>query len=167
MTNQEKFIEVMNKYFDAGLTKENLRVKSFISGRCTPCGVFRVGACESFKCSKCTDWWGKEWKPKKGANVELPIPCTKTEEKTVKDWFQKINEELDEFKASIIFGTWHVECSVHKSWRRKENAASIAEEAADTITAITSMLEAMGIDENMRQEAQRRVNEKNKERRRF
>ena len=25
MTNLEKFIEVMNKYFDAGLTKENLQ----------------------------------------------------------------------------------------------------------------------------------------------
>jgi len=24
MTNSEKFIEVMNKYFDAGLTKKNL-----------------------------------------------------------------------------------------------------------------------------------------------
>jgi len=28
--------------------------------------------------------------------IVLPIPCTKVEEKTVKDWFQKINEELDE-----------------------------------------------------------------------
>ena len=40
----------------------------------------------------------------------------------------------------------------------------LAEEAADTITAITSMLEAFGIDAEMRDEAQRRVNSKNRER---
>ena len=49
----------------------------------------------------------------------------------------------------------------------KEEYEKIAEEAADTITAITSMLEAMGIDEDMRQDAQKRVNERNKERGRF
>lgn len=36
--------------------------------------------------------------------------------------------------------------------------------AADTITSITTMLEALGIDEEMRDEAQRRVNEKNRKR---
>ena len=40
----------------------------------------------------------------------------------------------------------------------------IAEEAADTITAITSMLEAMGINEHDRQDAQREVNRRNRER---
>lgn len=71
MTNTKKFIEVMNEYFDAGLTEENLRNKG---GCCTPCGVFREGACKSFTCRSCIDWWEKEWKPKKGANVELLIP---------------------------------------------------------------------------------------------
>ena len=68
MTNAEKFVEVMNEYFDAGLTKENLRARSYVSGFCTPCGVFRAGACESFKCDKCTEWWEKDWKPKGGAS---------------------------------------------------------------------------------------------------
>jgi len=107
---------------------------------------------------------------KEDSEKVLPIPCTKVEEETVKDWFSKINEELDELKevipalsqvgAKYLFkaALGGLDC---KLWAHSE---AIAEEAADTITAITSMLEAMGIDENMRQEAQRRVNEKNKER---
>lgn len=65
MTNSEKFIEVMNKYFDAGLTKKNLISIDIKARPCTPCGIYRRGACRSFSCSKCADWWEKEWKPKK------------------------------------------------------------------------------------------------------
>lgn len=79
----------------------------------------------------------------------LPLPCTKVDEETVREWFQKINEELDELKRAVLIN---------------DQPMMIAEEAADTITAITSMLEAMGIDERMRQEAQERVNRRNKER---
>jgi len=91
----------------------------------------------------------------------LPIPCRDVDEETVKDWFQKINEELDEFKDAVLFGNGGLECRNHISYDEKER---MAEEAADTITAITSMLEAMGINEEMRQEAQERVNRKNEER---
>lgn len=94
----------------------------------------------------------------------LPIPCTKGfEDWTVKDYFQKINEELDEVKDAIL-------SIVELEWKPEggtfaENDVNvIAEEAADTITAITSMLEAMGITEHDRQEAQRRVNEHNRQR---
>ena len=176
MTNSEKFVEVMNKYFDAGLTKKNLLVNDVKARPCTPCGIFRKGACRSFSCSKCADWWDKEWKSKGGASKSetiLPIPCTKVKEKTVKDWFLKINEELDELKEMIIICcpmrdnvTDVIEHKV-TSLDKTKLCERIGEEAADTITAITSMLEAMGIDENMRQAAQRRVNEKNKERGRF
>ncbi|MBO6178512.1 MAG: hypothetical protein J6M62_11300 [Selenomonadaceae bacterium] len=98
----------------------------------------------------------------------LPIPCTNVEEKTVKDWFQKINEELDELKDATVYNLYlsnGVGCA--KDIYAPEERYKIAEEAADTITAITSMLEAMGIDEDMRQDAQKRVNERNKERGRF
>lgn len=91
---------------------------------------------------------------KEHGHTANPIPCTKGfEDWTVKDYFQKINEELDEMKEEIYMGQV-------RSFRK----ARIAEEAADTITAITSMLQAMGIDERHRQEAQERVNERNKER---
>jgi len=95
----------------------------------------------------------------------LPIPCTKVEEKTVKDWFQKINEEMDELKEAVweTFDMRGEACQKTTA----ECLEIIAEEAADTITAITSMLEAMGIGEDMRQAAQRQVNEKNKECGRF
>lgn len=103
----------------------------------------------------------------------LPTPCTKVKEKTVKDWFQKINEELDELKEMII-----ICCPMRNNVKdviehkvtlldKTKLCERIAEEAADTITAITSMLEAMGIDENMRQAAQKSKNEKNKEHGRF
>ena len=96
----------------------------------------------------------------------LPIPCTKVEEKTVKDWFQKINEEMDELKDAIVYNLY-LNNGVAKDICAPEQRYKIAEEAADTITAITSMLDAMGIGEDMRQAAQKQVNEKNKERGRF
>lgn len=86
----------------------------------------------------------------------LPIPCTKGfEEWSIKDYFQKINEELDELKEEVLW------------FRKKRNKEMIADEAADTITAIASMLEAMGIDEKARQAAQERVNERNRQRGRW
>lgn len=99
-----------------------------------------------------------EEKPREHIGI-LPVPCTKVEEETVKDWFQKINEELDEFKEGLSLSDEPEEL-IFSEWAKDR----YAEEAADTITAITSMLEAMGIDERMRQEAQERVNRKNRER---
>ena len=94
----------------------------------------------------------------------LPIPCTKGFDYwTVKDYFQKINEELDEVKDAI-FSIVEVEWMPEGGTFEENDVNVIAEEAADTITAITSMLEAMGIDEQARQAAQRRVNEHNRQR---
>lgn len=73
----------------------------------------------------------------------------------VKQWFAKINEELDELKVALI------------RWDDDDADIAITDEAADTITVITSMLEAMGFDENQRNEAQQRVNEKNRLRERL
>ena len=86
-----------------------------------------------------------------------PLPCVRDErgeikEQTVKQLFAKINEELDELKEAIY---------------KNRFSRSVAEEAADTITAITTLLEALGIDAEMRDEAQRRVNDKNRKRNRL
>ena len=99
----------------------------------------------------------------------LPIPCTKGfEDWNVKDYFQKINEELDELKAEVLNAFYSLEVVPpdRPDLRNAEHdrMPKIAEEAADAITAIASMLEAMGIDEQQRQAAQRRVNEHNRER---
>jgi NTP pyrophosphatase (non-canonical NTP hydrolase) len=112
---------------------------------------------------------GERYKEEKGLGVR-PLPCVRDEhgeiqEQTIKELLLKINEELDELKEVLAF----VICT--KDFQEKpdcENYAEmrkdIAEEAADTITAITTMLEALGIDAEMRDEAIRRVNEKNRER---
>jgi len=91
-------------------------------------------------------------------NPERPLPCVRDEhgeirEQTVKRLMAKINEELDELKQALFIRKYFLDMDEH-----------VAEEAADTITAITTMLEALGIDAEMRDESQRRVNDKNRER---
>ncbi len=85
-----------------------------------------------------------------------PLPCLQDEHgeiraQTVKQLVAKIDEELNELKA-LVFPVII------------DNLESIAEEAADTITAITTLEEYYGIDAAMRDEAQRRVNQKNHKR---
>lgn len=102
--------------------------------------------------------------------IYAPQPCKRAggkeaSEWTIKDHFQKINEELDELKESVfvIYQT-HSLCSQYGEYKPGTQEEAIAKEAADTITAITTMLEALGIDEKMRNEAQRQINERNRER---
>lgn len=88
-----------------------------------------------------------------------PLPCVWVGRKAIKnctdkEHFAKIDEEVNELKEAVIL----------YSSSDYGNLDRIAEEAADTITAITTMLEALGIDAEMRDEAQRRVNSKNRER---
>lgn len=83
---------------------------------------------------------------------------------TIKQWLAKINEELDELKDAVWFGNGGLGRIDHIS---SSDKFAIADEATDTITAITSMLEAMGIDEQQRQAAQVRVNNNNRQRGRF
>lgn len=87
-----------------------------------------------------------------------PIPCVRDEHgaikgQTVKQLLQKINEEMDELKQALFIRKYFLDMDEH-----------VAEEAADVKTAITTLEEALGIDVAMRNEAQRKVNEKNRER---
>lgn len=97
-----------------------------------------------------------------------PLPCIldehgETKKQTVKQLFAKVDEELNELKEIVLVD--HCLSGVALEVPRGYDLlARIAEEAADTITAITTMLEALGIDAEMRDEAQRRVNNKNRER---
>lgn len=99
-----------------------------------------------------------------------PLPCVREEhgeirEQAVKQHFAKINEELDELKAAVLREvTTRNNLDDLAVGVDDDTDTDIAEEAADTITAITTMLEALGIDAGMRDEAQRRVNERNRER---
>lgn len=95
----------------------------------------------------------------------LLIPCTKgTEGLTVKEWLAKIDEEMNEFKEAVIFYHGKLEKKVPTTM---PPIREIAEEAADVMTAVTSMLEAMGFDKDERQCAQRWVNKRNMDRGRF
>lgn len=105
-----------------------------------------------------------------------PVPCVKeTENTSLKDLFQKLNEEVDELKAEILKNCYFDDGiddvrSILKSYKMDEDIKAmqrIAEEGADVCTVVTSLLEAIGIGFEMRQEAQRRVNEHNKERGRW
>lgn len=105
-----------------------------------------------------------------------PVPCVKeTENTSLKDLFQKLNEEVDELKVEILKNCYFDDGiddvrSILKSYKMDEDIKAmqrIAEEAADVCTVVTSLLEAIGIGFEMRQEAQRRVNEHNKERGRW
>jgi NTP pyrophosphatase (non-canonical NTP hydrolase) len=102
-----------------------------------------------------------------------PLPCVRDEhgeikKQTIKALLIKIDEELNELKEEIYGYLGHLcyssDISAEELIKEFDAPCSIAEEAADTITAITTMLEALGIDAEMRDEAQRRVNKKNMER---
>lgn len=95
-----------------------------------------------------------------------PLPCVRdergeTNEQTIKQLLAKIDEELNELKAGV-FAIGNLDDTPNET--PTGFFPFIAEEAADTITAITTLLEALGIDAEMRDEAQRRVNSKNRER---
>ena len=115
---------------------------------------------------------------KRSHGITYALPCVNVKEKTLKEWLQKVNEELDEFKESVmncfcldkmdIYPMVLVDGDLYKRYEdigyNDEDKRKIADEAMDTITAITSMLEYMGIGEKERQEAQMRVNKRNAER---
>lgn len=99
-----------------------------------------------------------------------PLPCIRDEhveirEQTVKALLAKIDEELNELKEAVFRSEeYDNDLNEFSHFIHEFEKKPIAEEAADTITAITTMLEALGIDAEMRDEAQRRVNEKNRKR---
>ena len=57
MTNQEKFIEIMNATFNANFTKDNMKLS------CSPCGALKIAkeGCDEYECKKCAAWWQKEY----------------------------------------------------------------------------------------------------------
>ena len=85
-----------------------------------------------------------------------PQPCTKFRDAERMAWIAKLVEETHEVvqEAEIIEENW---CSISATDR-------LAEELTDVITVCVSWLDALGYDEYLRGEVQKRVNEKNKAR---
>lgn len=103
-----------------------------------------------------------------------PVPCVRDENgeiarQNIKRLFAKINEEMDELKDAvlIIYGLKQTPRDVPFDTPERDLLRRTAEEAADTITAIVTLCEALGIDADMRDWAIRRVNEKNRRRNRL
>lgn len=119
--------------------------------------------------------------PRALENVPVaPVPCVKGwEVAALKIFFLKLDEEVDELKAEIL-----AQCDFGDNVKKIKEILDyyedsdvppqasggkmrIAEEAADVCTVVTSLLEAIGIGFEMRQEAQQKVNAHNKERGRW
>lgn len=98
----------------------------------------------------------------------FPIPCTKNiPQVTVKDWFAKLDEEVNEWKEAVLrVETLHTPVAKLKDIGRADKAR-IAEEGADVSTVVASMEDLMDIDGEARADAQLHVNQHNKERGRW
>ena len=121
-----------------------------------------------------------------------PIPCIYVKEKTIRDWFAKLDSEVNEFKEAVLQGYLSLNRQADAGMvqglsimgqpidkvsvfdfvqaardfdRQKayEQAQKwrIAEERADVVTVLTSMMRALGIDDKTVQEAQECVNQSN------
>ena len=96
-------------------------------------------------------------------DMTKPQPCTKFRDEPPMLWAAKLTEEASEaFRASVMLGGAIDRCVGEEEVRYAERR--LAEELTDVITVCTSWLHALGYDEYLRGEVQRRVNEKNKKR---
>ena len=99
-----------------------------------------------------------------------PLPCVRAElgeikEQTVKRLFAKLDEEVNEFKAAVLREvTVRNDLSGIADGVDDDTDMDIVLEGADVKTVITSIENALGYGVDRRDEAQRRVNAKNRER---
>lgn len=109
-----------------------------------------------------------------GYEPSRPLPCIRDEHghidmQEVKSLILKIHEELIELEEAIV-GYTGASINFNGYAGNEARAISdadrerIAEEAADLKTAVTTLENALYIQESMRDKAQRRVNEKNRSR---
>ena len=105
----------------------------------------------------------KEIEEEKG-NVGLikPQPCTKFRNAETIEWVAKLAEETSEVVQEAKDMDECVQLEERLSAAHAKDR--LAEELTDVITLCTSWLHALGYDEYLRGEVQKRVNEKNRER---
>mgnify|MGYP002626059414 CR=1 FL=1 len=94
----------------------------------------------------------------------VPVPCTKNiKERTLKDWFMRIDEEVNEFKAELL-KYYNLGEELVPTGMSPEDRNNIADEGSDVCTTITTIEERIRIDVEERMKSQLRVNRRNKER---
>ena len=99
-------------------------------------------------------------------DMTKPQPCTKYHDATQIEWIAKLAEETNEVvqEAKEMAELFENQCAVVDPEEMGAVQERLAEELTDVITVCTSWLHALGYDEYLRGEVQRRVNEKNRER---
>ena len=102
--------------------------------------------------------------------VERPIPIVQdrqgrlAKDATLKDWLNKINEEIDELKDELL-SVYMLKDTPSKCMElQAENKKLIVGELCDVIEVLYSMANQMGIDRDMIQQGIHKTNEKLKER---
>lgn len=105
-----------------------------------------------------------------GVQQVVPKPCVRgIDMRTMKALLLKLDEEVEEFKFELIQEMGSLEDGPDDVQQmlgglQDEVSFRIAEEGADVATMITTICEAVGIDEKTRFEAQAYVNKHNQKR---
>lgn len=152
---------------------ENEKRKAYHEG-------YTKGIMDWQKTSKMLDEWREAVRLKDAPSAMdsipvAPVPCKGFDNATLKEFFQKLNEEVDELKEAILEDSDLTDdvgdvkdlltgLNAYDGAEDHDGMQRIAEEAADVCTVVTSLIEAIGIGYEMRMEAQRRVNQRNHER---
>ena len=100
-------------------------------------------------------------------DMTKPQPCVKFSDATTAAWIAKLSEETNEVvQEAVILEDCADELGTvdHDVYGIVDVKKRLATELTDVITVCTSWLHALGYDEYLRGELQRRVNEKNKKR---
>jgi NTP pyrophosphatase (non-canonical NTP hydrolase) len=106
------------------------------------------------------------------SRTERPIPVVRdrqgrlAKDLTLKDWFQKLNEEVDEVKivANAMYSALDVVPSRYEDVILEHEKEDIAEEICDVIKVLYSMANQMGIDGDDLDEAMHKCNAKTRQR---
>lgn len=107
----------------------------------------------------------EECENKREPDMTKPQPCTKFRDAGVLAWIAKLVEETHEVvqEAAILEENADEDGTVdHDIYGLVDVKKRLIMELTDVITLCTSWLDALGCDETMRGEVQRRVNKKNK-----
>lgn len=106
----------------------------------------------------------EECENKREPDMTKPQPCTKFCDAKITAWIAKLSEETNEVVQEAENYEMVCKNAAAGTGDVLEAKDRLAEELTDVITVCVSWLHALGYDEYMRGEVQKRVNEKNKDR---
>ena len=97
-------------------------------------------------------------KLKAGTDMTKPQPCNMFDVADGEAWAKELGKHMYDVVRDVIYMDQFFDCI------ERADEEALAEKLTDIITVCTSWLHALGYDEDMRGEVQKRVNEKNKAR---